>query len=198
MSDFGDVLGDGRLVAILRGVPRDTALEIADRVWSAGAGVVEVPVQDAAALDVLAALAHEARARGAVVGAGTVVSTELVERAVAAGAAFTVAPGFDPEVAAASARAGLPHLPGVATASEVQAAGRAGCAWLKAFPAGSLGASWFKELRGPFPDARFAATGGVTAANLRGFLDAGARAVGIGSAVSTPEGLAEVLAALDV
>jgi 2-dehydro-3-deoxyphosphogluconate aldolase/(4S)-4-hydroxy-2-oxoglutarate aldolase len=73
---------------------------------------------------------------------------------------------------------------------------RAGCGWLKAFPAGSLGPGWLRELRGPFPEARFVATGGIDAANAVAFLDVGAAAVGVGTAITRPGGLAALLTAL--
>src|SRR5206468_458092 len=71
--------------------------------------------------------------------AGTVLTPAAAGAAAEAGAAFTVAPGLDLDVLSASLRAGLPHVPGVATPSEVHLAVRAGCRWLKAFPAASLG-----------------------------------------------------------
>lgn len=188
---------DGRpLLAILRGVPVDRAVELATAVWDTGVGAVEVPVQTPAALQVLTEVARVGAARGERVGAGTVITADQVSRASAAGAAFTVAPGFDPEILAASRAAGMPHLPGVATPSDVQQAVKAGCFWLKAFPASSLGPRWIRELHGPFPDVRFVATGGIDAGNAREFLDAGARTLGVGSTVTRPGGLSDLVAAL--
>ncbi|MEV4514386.1 bifunctional 4-hydroxy-2-oxoglutarate aldolase/2-dehydro-3-deoxy-phosphogluconate aldolase [Dactylosporangium sp. NPDC049525] len=186
---FDDLLAGRPLVAILRGVPLARAVELATAVWESGLGVVEVPIQTGEAVDVLRDLAS----RGTPVGAGTVRSPGQVAIAAAAGAAFTVAPGFDAEVARASHDAGLPHLPGVATATDVHHALRAGCGWLKAFPAGSLGPGWLRELRGPFPEARFVATGGIGAHNARDYLGAGAAALGVGGAVTRDGGLAALL-----
>jgi len=196
VSTFDEILGDRPLMAILRGVPAPDAVALAEAVWNTGIGAVEVPIQTPDALVALVAVVEAGRKRGEPVGAGTVVTIGQVEQAVAAGAAYTVAPGLDLDVLEASRAAGLPHLPGVATASEVQRAVRAGCGWLKVFPAGSLGPSWLKEIRGPFPDLRLVATGGVTAANAAEFRAAGARSLGIGSALTRPGGLAEIVAAL--
>ncbi|WP_433217697.1 bifunctional 4-hydroxy-2-oxoglutarate aldolase/2-dehydro-3-deoxy-phosphogluconate aldolase [Dactylosporangium sp. CS-047395] len=192
---FDDVLRGRRLVAILRGVPVERALELARAVWASGAGVVEVPVQTAEAFACLRALAGAAPA-GELVGAGTVRSPAQVEQARAAGAGFTVAPGLDIDVLRASHDAGLPHLPGVATATEVHHALNAGCTWLKAFPAGALGPRWIAEMRGPFPQARFVATGGVDASNARDYFAAGAGALGVGGAVAREGGLAALLEVL--
>ncbi|GAA2621277.1 2-dehydro-3-deoxy-6-phosphogalactonate aldolase [Dactylosporangium fulvum] len=192
MNSFSDLLSGRPLVAILRGVPVARALEISTAVWDSGLGVVEVPIQTPEAVEVLRELAS----RGEPVGAGTVRTPEQVAVAAEAGAVFTVAPGLDLDVVRASHDAGLPHLPGVATASEVHHALRAGCEWLKAFPATSLGPGWLREMSGPFPEARFVATGGVGAHNARDYLAAGAGALGVGGAVTRAGGLAELLAVL--
>ncbi|WP_063836986.1 bifunctional 4-hydroxy-2-oxoglutarate aldolase/2-dehydro-3-deoxy-phosphogluconate aldolase [Phaeacidiphilus oryzae] len=174
------------LMAILRGLDRERTVEVSRRAWQAGIRLVEVPVQSEAAVEALAAAVEAGAERGEVVGAGTVTTVERVERAAAAGARFTVAPGFCREVAEASLAAGLPHLPGVATASEIQRAQALGLTWLKAFPAAELGASWIRAMHGPFPEARFVATGGMSPGNAEEFLSAGAAAVALGSALSDP------------
>ena len=72
-----------------------------------------------------------------------------------------------------------------------------GLTWLKAFPASLLGTGWFRAMAGPFPGARFVATGGMDATNARAFLDAGVRAVAVGSALEDPaqlQALAKLLA----
>jgi len=194
--DFDELLKGRRLIAILRGVDVPEALRVAAAVWDSGAGVVEVPVQTPLAFDCLRALAGAAAERGETVGAGTVLDPDLLRRAADAGAGFTVAPDLDPDVLAAARAAGLPHLPGVATASEVHRAVRAGCRWLKAFPASSLGAVWMRDIRGPFPDVKLVATGGVDDTNAAEYLRAGAQAVGVGAVLREPGGVARVVAAL--
>lgn len=181
---FDEAFENVPLMAILRGFDRERTVEVSRRAWDVGIRLVEVPVQNDAAVEALAAAAAAGAERGEVVGAGTVTTVEGVERAAAAGARFTVAPGFCPEVAEASLAAGLPHLPGVATASEVQRAEAFGLTWLKAFPAAELGSSWIRAMHGPFPGARFVATGGMNLANTPEFLAAGAAAVSLGSALS--------------
>jgi 2-dehydro-3-deoxyphosphogluconate aldolase/(4S)-4-hydroxy-2-oxoglutarate aldolase len=183
---FADGFADLPLMAILRGFDQVRALELCARAWDLGIAMVEIPVQSPEAVATLAAAVRLGSERGAVVGAGTVTTIERVEAAAAAGAAFTVAPGFSRPVAEASRTAGLPHLPGVATASEIQQAGQLGLTWLKAFPAADLGAGWFTAMHGPFPEVRFVATGGMSVANAEEYLAAGASAVSLGSALSDP------------
>jgi 2-keto-3-deoxy-6-phosphogluconate aldolase len=69
----------------------------------------------------------------------------------------------------------------------------AGCSWLKAFPAVSLGPAWFTAIRGPYPGVRFVATGGITPATAPAFLEAGASVVGLGSAGGDPAALGSLL-----
>ncbi|MFC9086869.1 bifunctional 4-hydroxy-2-oxoglutarate aldolase/2-dehydro-3-deoxy-phosphogluconate aldolase [Nocardiopsis dassonvillei] len=189
MSDQGldGLFGGHRVLAILRGMPVDTTVGLAERAWDLGVTAVEVPARDALGLEALRATVRAGAERGHPVGAGTVITPEQVRDVAGAGAAFTVAPGFDAEVMAASEAAGMPHLPGVATPSDIQGVLRAGGRWVKAFPATSLGAAWFRAMRGPFPELRIVATGGMDARNAREYLDAGARMVAVGSALADPE-----------
>ena len=191
-----DLLTGRPLVAILRGVAPADAVRLAHAVWDTGLGVVEVPIQTPSALLALRAVAEAAAERGEIAGAGTVTSTALVAHAAEAGARFTVAPGLDLDVMAASLAAGMPHLPGVGSATDVQRALAAGARWLKVFPAGALGAAWIRQMRGPFPDALFVATGGIDATNVAEFLRAGAVALGVGGTVTRPGGLEPLIAAI--
>ena len=182
-SVFGEIFAGVPLMAIMRGMGAERSLAVATRAWDLGITAVEVPVQTAEDVEALRVVADAAHERGLMVGAGTVVTHEHVRQAKEAGAAFTVSPGFDVDVVRASHEAGLPALPGVATASEVQHALGEGLTWLKAFPASLLGTGWFPAMRGPFPQARFVATGGMDSSNARAFLDAGVRVVAVGSAL---------------
>jgi 2-dehydro-3-deoxyphosphogluconate aldolase/(4S)-4-hydroxy-2-oxoglutarate aldolase len=183
---FDEIFGTQRVIAILRGLPERETVELAGRAWDLGIDLVEVPVQTPDALPALRAAIAAGAERGRTVGAGTVITLEQVAAVAEAGAAFTVAPGLDPAVLAASVAAGLPHLPGVSTPSEVQVALRHGVQWLKAFPATALGTAWFKTIPGPFPQVKLVATGGIDAYSAPEFLGAGARAVGVGSALADP------------
>jgi 2-dehydro-3-deoxyphosphogluconate aldolase / (4S)-4-hydroxy-2-oxoglutarate aldolase len=185
VTSFSKLFGHHRVMVILRGREVADAVAAAGRAWGAGVELVEVPIGNPEGLAALAAVVDAGGAR--LVGAGTVITVEQVEAAAAAGAHYTVAPGFDPDVLAASLAAGLPHLPGVATASEVQRAYAAGCRWVKVFPAGVLGPAWFRALRGPFPTMRYLATGGVAIEAARDYLAAGAQLVAFGAAATDPE-----------
>ncbi|SIT68529.1 bifunctional 4-hydroxy-2-oxoglutarate aldolase/2-dehydro-3-deoxy-phosphogluconate aldolase [Microbacterium sp. RU33B] len=199
MTDFTEwfdaAFAGSPLMAILRGMGVERSVALASTAWDLGLDHVEVPLQteeDERALREVVRLGAE---RGKVVGAGTILRVEQVAAAQAAGAAYLVAPGLDPAVVRAAQEAGIPILPGVATPSEVQLAVSLGLTWLKAFPASWLGSGWFRLVRGPFPEVRFVATGGMDAANAAEFLDAGVRVVAVGSALEDAAQL-EKLAAL--
>ncbi|MET8231679.1 bifunctional 4-hydroxy-2-oxoglutarate aldolase/2-dehydro-3-deoxy-phosphogluconate aldolase [Micromonospora sp. NPDC005298] len=188
-TDFDEIFGGARVMAILRGLPVAETVRLAVRAWDLGIDVVEVPVATPDAVPALRAAVEAGAERGRIVGAGTVLDGEQVAAAADAGAAFTVAPGLDLAVADAAAARGLPHLPGVATPTEAQQALRHGLTWLKAFPAISLGPAWFRAVAGPLPQLRFVATGGLDAGNAAAFLDAGVRVAAVGSALSDPSQL---------
>ena len=176
-----DTLDRVPVLAILHGATAAETVRWCQRAWSLGVLLVEVPIRAGTDLELLAAAIEAGQQAGHPVGAGTVTSADLVCQVADLGAAFTVAPGLDELVAATSLGLGLAHLPGVATATEVQRALRLGLRWQKAFPATSLGPAWFGALREPFRTARFVATGGITTGNAHDFLTAGASAVSLGS-----------------
>jgi 2-dehydro-3-deoxyphosphogluconate aldolase/(4S)-4-hydroxy-2-oxoglutarate aldolase len=194
LSTLDDLFDGVRVMMILRGLDPALTVERAEAAWAAGVPLVEVTIGTADGLASLRAAVDAGRGRGLRVCAGTVLTADAARAAADSGAAFTVAPGLDADVLAASLDAGLPHLPGVATPGEVHRAIQLGCRWVKVFPASSLGPLWFSTVRGPFPDVRLVATGGITPAMAPAFLDAGAAAVGLASAGDDPAALAALAA----
>lgn len=185
MSGIDAIFSGHRVMVILRGLatPSD-AVAAASRVWDAGIELVEVPIGEPSQCAMLSAVVAEGRRRGKNVGAGTVVSAAHVEMAANAGAVYTVAPGFDAAVAELSHSASMPHLPGVATPTEVQRAQDAGFQWVKVFPAEVLGPRWFAAISGPFPRVRYMATGGVAIEDAPAYFDSGAHMVAFGASAT--------------
>ncbi len=183
-SDIDTLIQGQPVMAILRNMEAKRAVELASKAWDLGIDLVEVPIQTPDAVPSLEAVVRAGTERGKPVGAGTVVSTEQVRQSLDLGAAFTVAPGLDEEIVRLCQKAGIPHLPGISTPSEIQAAVRLGCKVVKAFPASVLGIEWFKAMQGPFPGVSLVATGGIDASNAASFLQAGARTVAVGSALA--------------
>jgi len=176
--ELPSLLRSHRLVAIVRGRAADAALRSVHALAAEGVELIEVSLTTDKALDVLA------RARAelgpSALGAGTVLTGQDARNACAAGAAFVVTPGLCAG-AAEAVRLGLPALVGVFTPSEVIAARAAGAAAVKLFPAAQAGGpAYLKALRAPFPDVDFVPVGGVDAESGRGYLEAGATAIGVG------------------
>jgi 2-dehydro-3-deoxyphosphogluconate aldolase / (4S)-4-hydroxy-2-oxoglutarate aldolase len=145
------------------------AVPLAEALVAGGVRVLEVTLRTPVALQCLEAIARAVPL--AIVGAGTVRSAADARAARDAGCRFAVSPGYTAEVGAACRDAGLPLLPGVATAGEVMAANADGLHFLKFFPATAAGGiPMLKALGGPFPDVVFCPTGGITPETAPQFL----------------------------
>lgn len=188
MVSLDDIFAAHRIMIVLRGMPSpEAAVNATHRAWDAGVELVEVPIGQPGDVETLAAVVKAGQTRDKAVGAGTIITSDRVQAAHAAGARYTVAPGFDSTVMAHSHDVGLPHLPGVATPSEVQQAWSAGCRWVKVFPAIILGPTWFSAIRGPFPDVKYLATGGINLRAASNYIQAGANVVAFGASAVAPE-----------
>ena len=147
----------------------EDAVPLAQALVDGGVRVLEVTLRTPAALACIEAMARAVP--DAIVGAGTVRTEADARAARDAGCAFAVSPGYTRAVAQACSEAGLPLLPGVATASEVMEAGADGFTFLKFFPATAVGGvPMLKALGGPFPDIAFCPTGGITPETAPQFL----------------------------
>lgn len=144
------------------------ARPLAEALVAGGLTVLEVTLRTEQALDVIAEMA---KVEGAVVGAGTVLSREDVDASIAAGATFAVSPGATDMLLDASEAAGLPMLPGAASASEAMRLLERGYDMLKFFPAEAAGGvNMLKSLGGPLPQIGFCPTGGVSPKNAGDYL----------------------------
>ena len=178
------------LVAILRGLQPHEALPIGQALVDTGWTLIEVPLNSPQPLDSIAAMVS--RFPQALIGAGTVLSTDDVRNVHAAGGQLIVSPNFNPAVVKEAVRLGLVCLPGVMTASEAFAALDAGATGLKIFPAEMASPAVVKALRAVLPsNAVVLPVGGITHENMRLYLAAGANGFGIGSALYKP-GMAAV------
>ncbi len=170
-----------RLVAVIRADRPEDALFAARAMARAGVRGIEITftVPDAAAI--IRAAADELPPE-VVVGAGTVLTREQADAALAAGARFLVSPVGDAWLVAMGHEAGAQVAIGGLTPTEIVAATRAGADYVKLFPGDSLGGpAYIRHLRGPLPDVSLMVTGGVTRENAAAYLAAGARSVGLGS-----------------
>jgi 2-dehydro-3-deoxyphosphogluconate aldolase / (4S)-4-hydroxy-2-oxoglutarate aldolase len=191
------VLAEQAVVAVVRAPRIADAAGLCDALRRGGIGVIELTFTTAGIEDDLAAAvryAASADGAGVVVGAGTVTQPDQARAAVDAGASFLVTPGVGPgvpEVARIATDAGVPLMLGAFTPSEVMLAVDLGAEVVKVFPASLGGPRLIADLRGPFPDVPLVPSGGVTAANAREFLEAGALAVSAGTGVVAPSAVAD-------
>ena len=187
MNDFQRHLRDLPLIAILRGLAPDDALEVGGALVEAGFLALEVPLNSPEPFASIARLA-EAFGNRALVGAGTVLDAADVERVRDAGGRLVVMPHADLAVVREAKRAGLMCTPGVATPTEAFAALGAGADALKAFPAEALPPAVIKAWRAVLPQAVWLMpVGGITPDRMAAYVGAGADGFGLGSALFRPK-----------
>jgi 2-dehydro-3-deoxyphosphogluconate aldolase/(4S)-4-hydroxy-2-oxoglutarate aldolase len=179
------------IIPIIRASSPELALRAARAILAGGVSVFEITMTVPDATEVIRNLTRELGDR-ALIGAGTVLSAAAAHQCVDAGAAFIVSPGLDADTVVESHARGVPAMPGALTPTEVIAASKVGADMVKIFPISAVGgAKYLRALRGPLPDVKLLATGGINAANAAEFLAAGASAIGIGSELVDTKALAE-------
>lgn len=147
------------------------ALPLADALTEGGLPVAEITFRTDAARDAIAAIAQDRP--DILVGAGTVLTNDQVDAASAAGAQFSLAPGLDADTLSHAAKRGLPFAPGIMTPSDLQAALKADCTFVKFFPATPAGGpKMLQSIAGPYAHTGlgFNPTGGVTLDTLADWL----------------------------
>ncbi len=168
MTDILDIMRTSAVIPVLVIDDAATARPLAEALVAGGLKVLEVTMRTPAALD---AIAEMKKVEGAIVGAGTVVSTDQFEQVMAAGAEFIVSPGLSHKLGEVIVRSGVPFLPGVATAGDIMRGLDLGLTAFKFFPAETSGGiKALKALAAPFYQCRFCPTGGITEASAPDWL----------------------------
>lgn len=186
MTHFEAALSSCPLIAILRGIEPEQALDIGQALYEEGFRLIEVPLNSPRPLESIAVLRKHLPA-DCVVGAGTVMTPQACQEVAQAGGQIIVMPHSDAAVIRAAKAAGMACCPGVATPTEAFAALAAGADVLKMFPAEQLGVPALKAWRAVMPASiRLAPVGGVTPENLAAYVQAGASGFGLGSALYKP------------
>jgi 2-dehydro-3-deoxyphosphogalactonate aldolase len=183
---FHHYLDQCPLVGIIRGVTPDEAEAIGEAIYDGGIRIIEVPLNSPGPLASIERLAKKFGER-VLVGAGTVLKSEDVQRVRDAGGRIVVSPDTNVEVIAATAQVGLVSSPGYFTPSEAFAAIRAGATALKLFPAEAASPAVLKAQLAVIPkDVPVLAVGGIKPDNMRPWLDAGASGFGLGGGLYKP------------
>lgn len=178
-----DRLVDAGVVAVMRAIDEADLVPTAEALYEGGVRALEVTADATRASDLIADVDRALADTDAVVGAGTVLDEPMAVNVIEAGADYLLAPHFDRGMVTACNRYGKVAIPGVATPTEAVEAAEAGADMLKVFPAAALGPSYVKSIQGPLGQLPIVATGGVSPENVADFFDAGATAVGAGSAM---------------
>lgn len=161
-----------RLIPIATVNNTDEGLRICDALLEGGLDVVEVTFRTKAAGEAIKAISN--RFPSMLVGAGTILNLEDLDRAIDSGAKFAVAPGCNPRIVSAAIGKGIPFFPGVATATDIELAYEIGARCLKMFPAEPLGGvKMLKAWLGPYGhlDLSFVPTGGINDKNMGAYLE---------------------------
>jgi 2-dehydro-3-deoxyphosphogluconate aldolase/(4S)-4-hydroxy-2-oxoglutarate aldolase len=188
-ASIAERLAAMRVVPVLRLPSRERAASAIDCLIEAGYGTVEVTLTTPDAVALIRALRLQAP-ESFVVGAGTVLDLDSARACLDAGADYLVSPALVPGLAALAHSAGRAALIGGFTPGEVLAAWRDGADVVKVFPASTGGPSHLAAIHAIYPDIPLCPTGGVSTANLRDYLKAGARFVGVGNNVIDQAALA--------
>ncbi|MGA8458641.1 MAG: bifunctional 4-hydroxy-2-oxoglutarate aldolase/2-dehydro-3-deoxy-phosphogluconate aldolase [Streptosporangiaceae bacterium] len=167
-QDVAGLLARVRLIPVITIHDAAQAEPLAEALKAGGLPCAEVTLRTDAAEEAIRIMSQDP---DMLVGAGTVLSENQAERAVAAGSGFIVTPGFSGKVVRACQDRSVPVIPGAVTATEIGTALDAGLRVVKFFPAATMGGlAALRALAGPFPMMRFVPTGGVTAGNMSEYL----------------------------
>jgi len=169
------------LVPVVRASSADEAMQVIEAIKAGGVNVLEITMTVPGAIRVIEKVADK-YGSDVLVGAGTVLDPETARACLLAGAQFIVSPALNLETIAMCHRYSAPVMPGVLTPTEVITAWSAGADFVKVFPCGAVGgASYIKNLKGPFPQIKMIPTGGVSLKTAQDFIKAGASALGVGT-----------------
>jgi 2-dehydro-3-deoxyphosphogalactonate aldolase len=174
------------LIAILRGIRPDETQGVVGALIDVGLTAIEIPLNSPDAFTSIEIAAKMAPA-DVLIGAGTVLSVEDVDRLHSSGGTLLVTPNVEPDVITRARDFGMVTMPGVLTPTEALSASRAGATGLKFFPASVLGPSGINAIRAVLPpELLIAAVGGVSDGNFAEYTNAGIVAFGLGSSIYKP------------
>lgn len=174
------------LIAIVRGIEPESVLPLAEALYAGGVEVIEVTCNSTRYLESITTLKNKMGDKMKV-GAGTVINPVMAQLVIDAGADFVLSPDFNPDVISMVHEKQRLMIPAVMTPSEILQACRLGVDLLKLFPANSLGIDYLKEIQGPLDNLALIPVGGITLENTASFAQAGAFAVGVGSALTNKQ-----------
>jgi 2-dehydro-3-deoxyphosphogluconate aldolase/(4S)-4-hydroxy-2-oxoglutarate aldolase len=167
--DLTVALLDAGVVPVITLARPEQGVPVAEALLAGGLPCAEITFRSDAAAAAIEMI--RSRVPALLVGAGTILTIAQADAAIAAGASFIVAPGFNPAIVDHVLGRGIPMLPGVCTPSEIEQALARGLHLVKLFPAAAMGGvAYLRALAGPYPMVRYVPTGGITAGDVAGYL----------------------------
>ena len=173
-------IGEIGIVPVVRAATVEDATRAVEAICAGGIPILEITMTIPNAISVISHVVRE-HGRTALIGAGTVTTSEQAEQCIRAGAEFLVSPGLSTHVLAVAHASEKLAIPGALTPTELMHAQDQGARLIKIFPCGNVGGpKYLQSLRGPFPNAALIPTGGVNVSNAANYIAAGAFALGVG------------------
>ena len=176
------------ILGILRCSANAPVEDLVEAVVSSGLETIEIAMNSGDAANLIRR-AVKASGKRLMIGAGTVLTTDILKEALDAGASFIVMPTLVEGVIDSCVKHKIPVFPGAFTPQEVYNAWNAGAAMVKVFPAAMFGPAYIKELKAPFDKIELLACGGITPDNIKPYFQNGASAVAFGGSVFKKEWL---------
>ena len=170
------------IVAIIRANSSNELIEAAVAIQTGGVDVIEITMTTPDALQVISEVSARL-GKAVLIGVGSVLDSETARAAILAGAEFVVSPVTKPDIIEICNRYGRVVIPGAFTPTEILYAWETGADYVKVFPSSGVGPSYIKDIKAPLPQIPLIPTGGINANNAAEFLNAGASALGVGSAL---------------
>jgi 2-dehydro-3-deoxyphosphogluconate aldolase / (4S)-4-hydroxy-2-oxoglutarate aldolase len=170
-----------KIFAVLRLKDTTRIEEIVNTIIENGISVIEITLNSGNALDAMQRISRNCAP--CLLGAGTILGYESAAQAIESGAKFLVSPVTDLDMLAVGNEIGITTMAGALTPTEAWQAYGAGADFVKLFPLAGLGPQFIKAIRGPMDFIRYVPTNGVTVENVAEWFEAGASAVGIGTAL---------------
>lgn len=185
-----NIILDNKAVAVIRMSDSGKLIKVAEAIYKGGIKSVEITMTVPGALKII----EEASRRVGDfinIGVGSVLNKQTAYDAVNAGAQYVVSPVFKLEIVQEAKRLNTPVMPGAFSPTEILTAFEAGADVVKVFPADIVGMAFFKGVLAPMPHLKLMPTGGVSLTNAGDWLNAGACAVGVGSALLDKKAIAD-------
>jgi 2-dehydro-3-deoxyphosphogluconate aldolase/(4S)-4-hydroxy-2-oxoglutarate aldolase len=179
-----------KAVSVLRVKEEDKLKKVIEAIAEGGVSVAEITMTVPNAIKLIEKMSQELD-ENIIIGVGSVLSKEVAEEAIKAGAKYVVSPILKKEIIEMAQKYDVPVMPGCFTPTEIYSAFEMGADIAKVFPADIVGMPFFKAILAPMPHLKLMPTGGVSLTNAGDWLKAGACAVGIGSALLDDKAIKE-------